>query len=183
MLRVPSNQPPEQLPVVLQVLLSQAHRLRALRLLKRFFQLGPWAVNLALSVGIFPYVLKLLQSPASDLRQVLVCVWAKILAFDKTCQADLVGNNAHMNFISHLGWEGVHPEQHVNAAFILTGVCDGHAPGRARCLEAHLHRTLAHLLHATFVHSRRGLVIAASIPSRPSLPRSRSASSPLPRPS
>ena len=55
------QQPPEQLPVVLQVLLSQAHRLRALRLLKRFFQLGPWAVNLALSVGIFPYVLKLLH--------------------------------------------------------------------------------------------------------------------------
>ena len=45
--------------------------LRALRLLKRFFQLGPWAVNLALSVGIFPYVLKLLQSPAADLRQVM----------------------------------------------------------------------------------------------------------------
>ena len=89
-------------------------------------------MNLALSVGIFPYVLTLRQSPAADLRQVLVCVWAKILAFDKTCQADLVGNNAHMNFISHLGWEGEHPEQHVNAAFILTGVCDGHAPGRAR---------------------------------------------------
>jgi hypothetical protein len=50
--------PPEQLPIVLQVLLSQAHRLRALDLLGRFLDLGPWAVNLALSVGIFPYVLK-----------------------------------------------------------------------------------------------------------------------------
>ena len=48
-----------QLPIVLQVLLSQAHRLRALDLLGRFLELGPWAVNLALSVGIFPYVLKL----------------------------------------------------------------------------------------------------------------------------
>ena len=45
--------PPEQLPIVLQVLLSQAHRLRALDLLGRFLDLGPWAVNLALSVGIF----------------------------------------------------------------------------------------------------------------------------------
>lgn len=63
------GKPPEQLPVVLQVLLSQAHRLRALQLLRRFLDLGPWAVNLALSVGIFPYVLKLLQSPANELRQ------------------------------------------------------------------------------------------------------------------
>ncbi len=38
--------------------------MRALELLGRFLDLGPWAVNLALSVGIFPYVLKLLQSSA-----------------------------------------------------------------------------------------------------------------------
>jgi regulator-associated protein of mTOR len=46
---------------VLQVLLSQVHRLRALVLLGRFLDMGLWAVDLALSVGIFPYVLKLLQ--------------------------------------------------------------------------------------------------------------------------
>jgi hypothetical protein len=61
---------PEQLPIVLQVLLSQVHRLRALELLKRFVDLGPWACNRALTVGIFPYVLKLLASPAVELRQV-----------------------------------------------------------------------------------------------------------------
>jgi hypothetical protein len=42
---------PEQLPIVLQVLLSQSHRLRALVLLGRFLDMGPWAVDLALSVG------------------------------------------------------------------------------------------------------------------------------------
>lgn len=42
---VPDSQP-EQLPIVLQVLLSQVHRLRALELLCRFLDLGPWAVNL-----------------------------------------------------------------------------------------------------------------------------------------
>ncbi|KAF7992418.1 hypothetical protein HCN44_001743 [Aphidius gifuensis] len=42
--------PPEQLPIVLQVLLSEAHRLRALKLLGKFLNLGPWTVNLALSV-------------------------------------------------------------------------------------------------------------------------------------
>ncbi|EPY88236.1 raptor [Camelus ferus] len=64
------------------VLLSQVHRLRALDLLGRFLDLGPWAVSLALSVGIFPYVLKLLQSSARELRPLLVFIWAKILAVD-----------------------------------------------------------------------------------------------------
>lgn len=36
----------------------------------------------ALSVGIFPYVLKLLQSSARELRPLLVFIWAKILSVD-----------------------------------------------------------------------------------------------------
>ncbi len=94
--------PPEQLPIVLQVLLSQAHRLRALDLLGRFLDLGPWAVNLALSVGIFPYVLKLLQSAARELRPLLVSIWAKILAVDTSCQNDLVRDASHKYFINVL---------------------------------------------------------------------------------
>ena len=69
-----------------QVLLSQVHRLRALVLLGRFLDMGSWAVDLALSVGIFPYVLKLLQTTASDLRTTLILIWTKILALDKSCQ-------------------------------------------------------------------------------------------------
>lgn len=41
---------PEQLPIVLQVLLSQVHRLKALELLGRFLDLGPWAVNMVISI-------------------------------------------------------------------------------------------------------------------------------------
>ena len=48
--------------------------------------MGRWAVDLALSVGIFPYVLKLLQTTALDLRQTLVFIWTKILALDRSCQ-------------------------------------------------------------------------------------------------
>ncbi|SCZ98962.1 BZ3500_MvSof-1268-A1-R1_Chr7-1g09332 [Microbotryum saponariae] len=81
---------PEQLPVVLQVLLSQAHRLRALILLCRFIDLGPWAVNVALSIGIFAYVLRLLQAPASELRPVLIYIWARILAVYENCKEDLL---------------------------------------------------------------------------------------------
>ena len=61
--------------------------MRALKLLGRFLDMGSWAVDLALSVGIFPYVLKLLQTTAADLRSTLVFIWTKILALDKSCQA------------------------------------------------------------------------------------------------
>lgn len=66
--------------------MSQNQRLRALRLLGRFVAMGGWAVHQALSVGIFPYLLKLLQSPAADLRPILVFIWARILSFDRSCQ-------------------------------------------------------------------------------------------------
>ena len=80
----------------------KAHRLRALDLLGRFLDLGPWAVNLALSVGIFPYVLKLLQSSARELRPLLVFIWAKILAVDPSCQHDLVRDQSHKYFLTVL---------------------------------------------------------------------------------
>jgi regulator-associated protein of mTOR len=44
-------------------------------------------------------VLKLLQSAAADLRQILIFIWAKILALDKACQLDLVKDNGHRYFI------------------------------------------------------------------------------------
>lgn len=93
---------PEQLPIVLQVLLSQVHRLRALILLSKFLDLGPWAVKLALGIGIFPYVLKLLQSQALELKPVMVFVWARILAVDHSCQGDLLKDNGYQYFISIL---------------------------------------------------------------------------------
>lgn len=62
------------------------HRARALQLLGRFLDLGSWAVDLALSVGIFPYVLKLLQTNTVELRDTLVFIWTKILALDRSCQ-------------------------------------------------------------------------------------------------
>ncbi|CAI2350657.1 unnamed protein product [Caenorhabditis sp. 36 PRJEB53466] len=86
---VDEGTPPLQLPMVLQVLLSQAHRVRALRLLARFLDFGRWAIGYSLAVGIFPYVLKLLQSNISDLKISLAFIWAKILAVDPSCQIEL----------------------------------------------------------------------------------------------
>lgn len=78
----PARPPPDQLPMVLQVLLSTLHRVRALQILCRFLSLGAWAVRAVLAVGIFPYMLKLLQASAHDLRASMVYIWAKIIAVD-----------------------------------------------------------------------------------------------------
>ncbi|VFQ79514.1 unnamed protein product [Cuscuta campestris] len=140
------KKPPEQLPIVLQVLLSQCHRFRALVLLGRFLDMGPWAVDLALSVGIFPYVLKLLQTTTPELRQILVFIWTKILALDKSCQVDLVKDGGHTYFTRFLDSIDAYPEQRAMAAFVLAVIVDGHRRGQEACIEAGLlHVCLRHL--------------------------------------
>ncbi|XP_070581195.1 regulatory-associated protein of mTOR-like isoform X2 [Ptychodera flava] len=130
--------PPEQLPIVLQVLLSQVHRLRALDLLGRFLDLGPWAVSLALSVGIFPYVLKLLQSSARELRPLLVFIWAKILAVDSSCQADLVKDNGHKYFLSVLADPYMPAEHRTMAGFVLAMIVHNYPNGQEACLQGNM---------------------------------------------
>ncbi|MQM11366.1 hypothetical protein Taro_044270 [Colocasia esculenta] len=117
------------------VLLSQSHRFRALVLLGRFLDMGPWAVDLALSVGIFPYVLKLLQTAAMELRQILVFIWTKILALDKV---DLVKDGGHIYFIKFLDSMDAYPEQRAMAAFVLAVISDGHRQGQEACIQSNL---------------------------------------------
>jgi len=159
---------PEQLPIVLQVLLSQAHRVRALILLQKFLELGPSAVNLALCVGIFPYVLKLLQSPVDEYRHVLVSIWSSIIDFDPTCRVDLVKDGAVAQFIEHLRWglqanRVIHESSHdyeskfveshqdaacqrMMAAKILSVICKGYPLGQIECLRKNLHGVCSMLL-------------------------------------
>ncbi|KAJ4841471.1 Regulatory-associated protein of TOR 1 [Turnera subulata] len=133
-----------------EVLLSQCHRFRALVLLGRFLDMGPWAVDLALSVGIFPYVLKLLQTTTPELRQILVFIWTKILALDKSCQVDLVKDGGHTYFIRFLDSMEAYPEQRAMAAFVLAVIVDGHRRGQEACIEAGLlHVCLKHLKDST----------------------------------
>ena len=133
--------PPIQLPVVLQVLLSQVHRHRALILLSQFLDKGAWAVNQALSVGIFPYVLRLLQSPAPELKEVLILIWAKILALDQTCATELIKDQKeeyHKYFLTHLSLSAqpMLPLYQSMAAFILSVICNGHEEGKKAVLNA-----------------------------------------------
>ena len=143
---------PEQLPIVLQVLLSQVHRLRALLLLSRFLDLGRWAVNAALSVGIFPYVLKLLQSPAAELKPVLVFIWARILAVDRSCQNDLLKDHGYAYFINILTPNNAmlsipHVSEHrAMSAFILSGFCTNFKLGQQACVRGNvISASLAHV--------------------------------------
>jgi regulator-associated protein of mTOR len=128
---------PKQLPILLQVLLSQTHRLRALTLLGRFLDMGSWAVNLALSVGIFPYVLKLLQSNSPELRQILVFIWAKILVLDPSCQVDLVKDNGHLYFINTIANKNYDTKLRAIACFVLTVICNKFPAGQAACFQYH----------------------------------------------
>jgi hypothetical protein len=95
---------PDQLPVLLQALLSQSQRQMALELLARFLDLGFEATNLALIVGVQPYALRLLgYSGSAELGNLLVFIWAKFLAVDREhCQKLLLADKAHTYFISYL---------------------------------------------------------------------------------
>lgn len=130
---------PDQLPIVLQVLLSQAHRLKALILLSRFLDLGPWAVHLALSIGIFPYVVKLLQSAAAELKPVMIFIWARIMAVDHTVQSDLLKDNGIQYFVSILDPQSPilipnASEHRAMCAFIIAIFCKNYPAGQQMCL-------------------------------------------------
>ncbi|CZT45694.1 related to raptor, a binding partner of target of rapamycin (TOR) [Rhynchosporium secalis] len=149
-----THKAPDQLPVVLQVLLSQQHRVRALILLGKFLDMGPWAVNLALSIGIFPYVLKLLQSAANELKPVMVFIWTRVLAVDITCQTDLLKDSGYMYFAAILkpneGLPVVDSLEHkAMCAFILARLCDGYKQGQTVCNQSEiLSYCLVHLQNA-----------------------------------
>ena len=140
----PKQQAPTQLPIVLQVLLSQVHRLRALVLLSKFLDLGPWAVNLALTIGIFPYVVKLLQSPAHELKPIMIFIWARIVAVDaKAVQADLLKDSGYQYFTKILLPEAGIPvvnaaEHKAMSAFIIAMFCRDFPQGQQVCLSSDL---------------------------------------------
>lgn len=140
------RKPPAQLPILLQVLLSQTHRLRALILLSQFVDLGPWAVNLALTIGIFPYVQKLLQAPAVELRPVLIFIWTRILAVDKSCQVDLLNSNGYQYFANVLAQVDTpgylmisnDSEHRAMCCFVLAVLSRDYPQGQEACMSSNV---------------------------------------------
>ncbi|KAI8842089.1 hypothetical protein BC829DRAFT_446566 [Chytridium lagenaria] len=133
---------PEQLPIVLQVLLSQVHRLRALMLVE--------------------------PSPAAELKPVLVFIWAKILAVDPSCQNDLLKDNGYTYFVNILsagaGALLTPPlpsipnlsEHRAMCCFILAVFCNGFRGAQEALLKndllGRLYRILRILIH--WVHEK-----------------------------
>ena len=146
-----NDRPPLHLPILLQVLLSQTHRLRALKLLKRYLSMDHNAVNRSLIVGIFPYVMKLLQSPASDIRKVLVSIWVCILEFDRSCRHELVRDKSHNYFIQYLSAYDTSQFHLCKAAFVLAEICNQYKEGQQACLQQGLHRSCSSILTQTGV--------------------------------
>ena len=103
---------------------------------------------MSLVVGIFPYVLKLLQSPAGEVRQLLVSIWASILGFDPSCRQELVRDKMQGYFIQYLlaKEKDMPPAQRCMAAFVLAEICNGYRDGQHSCLQQGLHRTCTGIL-------------------------------------
>ncbi|KAL3088765.1 hypothetical protein niasHT_027908 [Heterodera trifolii] len=153
-------EPPQQLPVVLQVLLSVNHRLRALDLLARFIDMGPWAVLSALSVGIFPYVHRLLQCPTPEVRPALAFIWAKILAIDPGCQHELVKDNGYDYFLQVLNDQSVSPRMKIISAFVMaTFIYKNYRPAQEKLVQSDYVTLCIELLSSELVTRCRMLVL------------------------
>uniref|UniRef100_W5N7F7 Regulatory-associated protein of mTOR n=1 Tax=Lepisosteus oculatus TaxID=7918 RepID=W5N7F7_LEPOC len=138
---VENRNPPEQLPIVLQVLLSQVHRLRALDLLGRFLDLGPWAVSLPLSkpMWVFVWATGYFTTTTNWLDPLaLWLIWKKRLRISQSCQADLVKDNGHKYFLSVLADPYMPAEHRTMAAFILAVIVNSYNTGQEACLQGNL---------------------------------------------
>jgi regulator-associated protein of mTOR len=108
-------------------------------------------VHLALSIGIFPYVVKLLQSAAQELKPVMVFIWARIMAVDHTVQMDLLKDNGIYYFITILTPSlpipvGNASEHRAMCAFIVAIFCKDYPQGQNICLSPELFETsLTHI--------------------------------------
>jgi len=75
----------------------------------------------ALSVGIFPYVLKLLQSSARELRPLLVFIWAKLLAVDSVRNDLAVSIRATFSF--YIFYKLIRPNSCIGVRCVLVIYC------------------------------------------------------------
>ena len=117
-------------------------------------------MNLALSVGIFPYVLKLLQSSARELRPLLVSIWAKILAVDSSCNQELVRDASHKYFLQVLQDECMMPHHRTLSAFILATIVHNFALGQQEAEQGNLVPICIEHLESEDPILRQWLVIA-----------------------
>ncbi|KAJ2158944.1 Target of rapamycin complex 1 subunit kog1 [Coemansia sp. RSA 552] len=157
--QMPNIEAPSELPVMLQMLLGPRWRTNALVLLYRFLNLGPWAVNLAMLVDVYPYMPKLMSSATTEIQEIMILIWARLVAVDSTIPPELLKNSNHDYFIAYLA-NNIQFQQHpvsekvrlsdaisAASAFTLAITCRNVPPSRGSCFEKHLlDYLLPHLL-------------------------------------
>ncbi len=144
------RKPPEQLPIVLQVMLSQSQRKEALELIAEFVSvLGDWAVDAVLGVDLFPYLSKLLRSNNLELRWHLVVIWQRILCVDLSARQELITEKGYRCFLAilQLG-PATDSKELILSLFVLAVTCIGNREAQAACCK----RNLVPLSIALFDH-------------------------------
>src|SRR3990167_2054019 len=154
---IPSK--PRQLPIVLQALLSPTYRIRSLELFSAVLNLGVWAINLSLSLGLFHYILKLLQRSTGPSVSLLVSIWSKIIAIDHSLQIDLVKVEGHLFFIQILQNTQNSTEDRIKAAFVLSLIMNEYLPGQQACFKAKLGSICCTLLNSSDPTLRRWVLM------------------------
>jgi WD40 repeat protein len=134
------RKPPEQLPIVLQVMLSQSQRKEALELIAEFVSvLGAWAVDAVLGVDLFPYLSKLLRSNNLELRWHLVVIWQRILCADLSARQELISEKGYRCFLAILqSGSGADARELVLSLFVLAVTCVGNKEAQAACCKRNL---------------------------------------------
>jgi regulator-associated protein of mTOR len=90
--------------------------------------------------------MKLLQSPAPEIRKVLVSIWASILEFDPSCRQELIKDKSHGYFMQYLTAKETSSNQRCKAVYVLAEICNGFKEGQQTCLQQGLHRSCSSLL-------------------------------------
>lgn len=76
------------LPILLQILLSQSNRIPALEILCMLFESDKEFIEQSLQIGIFPYLLKLVQSCSMETRILMARIWTQLFVHYPSTKVD-----------------------------------------------------------------------------------------------
>ena len=135
---------PAQLVVVRQAIPSQFHRVTALRLLGRFMDMGPQAVEQTVTVTTVAYFMRYFTNCTAEIRGEIAHIWARIIAYDRRYQLDIIKEHGERFFMAMLTEPEVSEQARVTAAFVLAVLMAGCPEGQQACSDNHfISRTIS----------------------------------------
>lgn len=135
---------PAQLSVVRHAIPSQFHRATALRLLGRFMDLGPQAVEQTITITTIAYLMRYFTNCMADIRGDIAHIWARVLAYDKRYQYDIVKEHGERFFMAMLTDPEINEQARVTAAFVLSMLMANFPEGQQACSDNHfISRTIS----------------------------------------